>query len=952
MAGSIVIDPFEEGLTTGVDLTALGTTDWWYLIDGTLTGNRKATGGSVIVLSALNSTFDAFFNNTYPRTFSFTDGTSPTSGTSDFWWHTFPQAIGDGWRFVVPADTTPRQLKLFFGNSFNQHFQVEATLSDGSFGPVILLDDTFIDGAVTSTITYNAASGGQTLTVDLTAAENFGGVLTPAGVTLGLPPPPPLIPGWDWNNWKLLSGFFDQNQSIPTPDPEFRIPLLGVNIGALGDFGRQEQFTDLMPVIRAFSDAPFSNTNVATDSDGWPTAAHWLTLPQIFDSTPQTYLAGADGDLSTVVWYNQDGWTMSFTYDSASNRSTGYFISPGDGSGTQPTVDMANARKTNGSAAGTGYSNLIIRRPSYPVIGAPQFMPNASAYATSRFYCVRFLDWLDINENLDTSWTARSNTVEKKRVGQPPTTHETVIAFGNTYLHGKRLWTHVPVAYDDTAMTEMVQFYHDNVDPEVEVVYELQNEIGNSSFVGTGYVLTEVCLETKTLLGENAGTSQVIASASRTGSTVTITGAVNHNLTNGQSIQVAGFESVPFGTTIGPIVVVSPTVYTFTLIGTAGPITTFASTILMGDWTTSNLVYDDDINVYELVYRWSARRTCQMSDIIRGIYGDSAMMVRASPILMPFQGDGSNPINYILANIANPPSHYIKAIGNASYTTLDASPVGGPNLFGQDSYNGNTPPSIADIQSVLNLTTGNLRNIYHYDTMYQIAKTNNLQLWHYEGGPDTTGPSDGTTHVQTLAALFDTGYQPIYTNLLANAFRSGHSMICAYAGQIVDLDNTSQFNCWALATSETDPTSPRLLAMDAVNAGGPIALNRNPVPGFIDGRLLNDIYFPSGPTGDFPGISNGLFYPFTVPAPGTMYVTVSYFMTTTDTSRYFRIQCNGTDLGERVLANAGENVIQNSPTLKMTVTQGINELGIVLDGGAFIGNLVAVSGFLVSYRGG
>jgi hypothetical protein len=151
-----------------VNLTTEGATDWIHWGDA-LTPNRKSTGGSVI-----SNLSYAQIGIQYPedsRTYTWTDGNSPTSG-SDTNGIYVGAGVGSGYSFTVPADTNVRTL-TFYSAVYNGVGTLTATLSDGSAAPYTYTVTTEQDYQHFA-ITYSAASAGQTLTVTLMLTTDDG----------------------------------------------------------------------------------------------------------------------------------------------------------------------------------------------------------------------------------------------------------------------------------------------------------------------------------------------------------------------------------------------------------------------------------------------------------------------------------------------------------------------------------------------------------------------------------------------------------------------------------------------------------------------------------------------------------------------------------------------------------------------------------------------------------
>ena len=183
--------------TTGnVNLTTEGTIDWAHWGQTTAaTFDHKSGGGSLISdVTALSSSPEVRVT-TSPTTFTWSDGTAnATANASATALGTF--AYGHGFSFTVPADTTPRVLRIYVGVT-NVRGKLTARLSDGSAPDYV--DQSLFNAAATDgvyTLSYSAASAGQTLTVSWVEippdGDQIAGILNlkavdPAGSSRGRP---------------------------------------------------------------------------------------------------------------------------------------------------------------------------------------------------------------------------------------------------------------------------------------------------------------------------------------------------------------------------------------------------------------------------------------------------------------------------------------------------------------------------------------------------------------------------------------------------------------------------------------------------------------------------------------------------------------------------------------------------------------------------------------------
>ena len=161
LTGSIVSS------STTVDLTSVGSSDWVQWPGD----QRKATGGGQISNRALiGGVAKAYADD--PRAMAWRDGSPVATGTSND--GETMSGTGNGFQISAPADTSTRTLTIYLGAS-SATGTLKAHLSDGS---VVDFKASFggksrqWDGVCT--ISYRAASAGQTISVTFTQASSNG----------------------------------------------------------------------------------------------------------------------------------------------------------------------------------------------------------------------------------------------------------------------------------------------------------------------------------------------------------------------------------------------------------------------------------------------------------------------------------------------------------------------------------------------------------------------------------------------------------------------------------------------------------------------------------------------------------------------------------------------------------------------------------------------------------
>ena len=170
-----------DAVPQAVDLTAEGVTDWAFWGNNAGTAKDEKSGGTAIGAVAKAIGTEGNFANFSDGdvAFSWTDGTTDASDTSIEGIFTAVRsgsvtyATGHGYTVPITGVGTGEQtLRLYMG-VFNAEVTVTATLGDGSATPVsVVVNNNTASGDLPTlykVVTFNfaAASGGQTLTLDV-----------------------------------------------------------------------------------------------------------------------------------------------------------------------------------------------------------------------------------------------------------------------------------------------------------------------------------------------------------------------------------------------------------------------------------------------------------------------------------------------------------------------------------------------------------------------------------------------------------------------------------------------------------------------------------------------------------------------------------------------------------------------------------------------------------------
>jgi hypothetical protein len=189
-----------EANLAGYNLTSLGTSDWAHWGRGGVYGNldRKSSGRRQISnVTSVGAGANVGSREDATRSVTWADGLTPNPAmTNEHGYIWSNGALNSGFSFTVPADTTTRTLTLYAGG-YRTVGTLRAHLSDDSAPDYVQTasgDDIY---ASFYTITYKAASAGQTLTITLLKTQNIigtNGSVDLIAAALTGPPPERLVP--------------------------------------------------------------------------------------------------------------------------------------------------------------------------------------------------------------------------------------------------------------------------------------------------------------------------------------------------------------------------------------------------------------------------------------------------------------------------------------------------------------------------------------------------------------------------------------------------------------------------------------------------------------------------------------------------------------------------------------------------------------------------------------
>ncbi|CAH2602695.1 conserved protein of unknown function [Rhodovastum atsumiense] len=264
---------------------------------------------------------------------------------------------------------------------------------------------------------------------------------------------------------------------------------LGINLSWVNDWGDQQMtFVDVMRNARGFAttDSYWDPTNhpVPVGADGWPTTdfgVMFLTAPgdpagrSLGATVPSmfgTYHLSFTGQ-ATVT--GPDCTVQNLQYNKATNTSTADVV-------LASTSNSLSLVFTNTKAA---VKNIHLLRPGYPV-GTTQVFTDAFLNALQPFSTLRFMDFLQTNDNPVTSWAGRTLPTNPVQSGPGGVAWEYVIQLANAT--GKDVWINIPEGVDlaDTSqgnyVIQLAKLLKANLLPGIHVYVEYSNELWNGLF--------------------------------------------------------------------------------------------------------------------------------------------------------------------------------------------------------------------------------------------------------------------------------------------------------------------------------------------------------------------------------------------------------------------------------------------------------------------------------------
>ena len=251
---------------------------------------------------------------------------------------------------------------------------------------------------------------------------------------------------------------------------------LGINISAPLDYDEDRLYADVIRMSRVFKRGPNENseTLAPVDMDGWPMSDFSFYVWAGIDHMDGTYILSFKGQANVL----RNGGRMSVSYNPDSNTSTGT-IHIIDSASSSLALSFTNTKRNKSSISGSGVTSIQLMRPLFP--GSSKSYPSSTLFTNpikrliSKFGVVRYMDFLATNANIQAHWSDRPRPSWASFNRNPGKAYgwqgiggpwEHVILLSNET--SKDAWINIPVLADDDYVLNVARMFaygSDGVNP-------------------------------------------------------------------------------------------------------------------------------------------------------------------------------------------------------------------------------------------------------------------------------------------------------------------------------------------------------------------------------------------------------------------------------------------------------------------------------------------------------
>lgn len=521
---------------------------------------------------------------------------------------------------------------------------------------------------------------------------------------------------------------------------------IGINVGSALDWETNRVFADVMKTSRNWRDTTSSYELTTLDADGWPQQDAAIPVWHGIDQMHGTYALSFTGQATIATQWGSATVTDQ-AYDTNTNQTTAKLVyTSTDGPGLQ--LLFTNTRRTAGSATNTGITNVVLKRPT--TVGGSQSYTTEVFHAPfiaalASFSVLRTMDFTATNWNPAVTWSDRTRPGHaSQQVGNP------AIAAGGWQGRGGA-WEYTVLLANQTGKDLWISVPVGANDDYITKLAQLMKYGSNGV---NPYTSTQAA---PVWPGLAAGRKLYVEFSNELWNTGFQQAHTNH--TAAQAEVGAGNSPINF---------------------------------------------DGDTNDWNWACRRTAKRTVEISNIFRSVWGDAAMMTQIRPVLMSQLTYADGPLlqgmimmmNYYAnpSRVATPqlPNYYVYGLGGSAY-------------YG--------PSNTSSVNNIFSTMGAGFESALQRDADWALAF--GLKRIAYEGGPGFDRTNNGTTDGNFAAAWAD--------NRMNQAVVTQQTTWNRNAGDLLVYFTITGDYQWGFMSDVLTPTSPKMAGITAITAAAPAA---------------------------------------------------------------------------------------------------------------------------------
>ena len=261
----------------------------------------------------------------------------------------------------------------------------------------------------------------------------------------------------------------------PLPSPDWKRPILGMNLESLKDYERSFMFIDVMKTSRTWGtpEKPFDSKGPMGE-DGWPSGDFGTCVLTETKNVNGIYKFSATGRCSDIATPGSPAKVLNLIYDAARNVTTADIVVAAP-ENKIITLNLA-FRGTDG-----GLKNVKLLRPGYSdETNDKQIFTTELLGSIKPFDALRFMDFTRTNNNENVRWEHRCKPDDAQYTGARGAPFELAIELGNKM--DKDIWLNVPALADDDFVRQLGALIKEKLKPGRVSYIEYSNEVWNGQF--------------------------------------------------------------------------------------------------------------------------------------------------------------------------------------------------------------------------------------------------------------------------------------------------------------------------------------------------------------------------------------------------------------------------------------------------------------------------------------